>query len=135
MKLFDKLFKRKAPQLIGPTGSLPWGAFFSGTTASRSLDFWRGIFFACVEMRAHGIAEAMTGARVERILGQSEYEMVDPAHPWAALLRRPAKGKSAYMLWYWVSLMRDITGSCYLFVERDRLGRPIRLVLIAPFWY
>ncbi len=132
-EFFRRLITRQAPGLVDATAVANiFGLGSEIFQTQKDVNFWRGIFYRCVDLRASAVAEAMSLSRVVRRIDQSSFVKVEPTHPWVTLLARPHPQISAYELWYWVSLSRDVYGEAYLVAERDRLGRVVALYPIYP---
>lgn len=93
----------------------------------------RGLFYACLTLRAHAVANAILGTQegdgfsVLREVGAGEYEAVEPDHPWWELLRQPSRYRSSYRFWYWYMMARDLQGVASSIVEDDAGGMPVAL--------
>lgn len=93
---------------------------------------YRGLIALASRLRAGRVAQAMAGAAVEREVGPDEFEPVEPAHPWARLLREPSPHYSRRHLWYWAQQAKDLGRGAFLVVERDGAGRPLHLHPVFP---
>ena len=98
----------------------------------------RGLFAACIDIRANAIARAINGGpsrsgfTVKRLTAQAEYEDVELTHPWVRLLLRPNTNRPALEVWRWASEARDYAGSADFVVEDNARGTPIALHEIFP---
>ena len=98
----------------------------------------RGLFSACIDIRANAIARAIAGGpgrkgfSVKRLAAQGEYEDVELSHPWVRLLLRPSANRPALEVWRWASEARDYAGSADFVVEDDARGVPVALHEIFP---
>ena len=93
---------------------------------------FRGIFFKCLEMRATAVADAMSGAFVERETGQGEYRAVEYTHPWYQLIRNPSNIWTANDIWDWAQTSIDLHGNADFIVERGGNGMPVQLLPVFP---
>ena len=115
-----------------------FGIFDRGRPTQRSArESLRGTFEACLRTRAQLFAQVATpdlegpGFVAERQAGGG-YEAVEPTHPWAELLRAPSRYRTAYDVWYWLLLARDLMGSAHALFE----GVPLepRVQEVYPAW-
>lgn len=115
-----------------------FGIFDRGRPTQRSArESLRGTFEACLRTRAQLFAQVATpdlegsGFVAERLVGDT-YEQVEEAHPWAQLLRKPSSHRTAYDVWYWLLLARDLMGNAHALFE----GVPLepRLQEVYPSW-
>lgn len=93
----------------------------------------RGTFAACVRERAKLTARSAVpdlmseGFRVERRTPDG-WERVEENHPWMQLIQAPNRYRSAYEVWYWVSMAADLYGTASLIVGDDPRGVPEQLL-------
>lgn len=92
----------------------------------------RSTFARCIQLRADAIAQAMTGVDgdapdVVRRRPGGAAEPVEDGHPWRRLIERPNPYRSAFEVWHWASMARDLQGSADFIVEHDGRGMPIAM--------
>ena len=104
---------------------------------------WRGVFAACVQMRADQIAPALCKAQVKRKIADGEYEDVEEMHPWKVLWNDPAKGYDRFFFFEQMSKLRDWGRGAHLPVfrwsrdepDKGRIrGVPAKLGTIYPYF-
>lgn len=79
-------------------------------TENAQRNRYRGMFFRAVNIRAQKFAEGLLASNVVRIVGQNEYEEVEPDHPWVQLKDNPCPHMNAVDYWKWVFLSIDLIG-------------------------
>ena len=109
-----------------------------GTATKGDIDLaLRDLFFRCLDIRASSFARSVVGTfshdgfNVERAIG-GKFKTVEQDHRWVKLIKSPSSSISAYDIWYWASMMRDINGVADFVVEDDGFGVPIALYPIYP---
>ena len=80
---------------------------------------WRGVFSTCVQMRADAIAAALCKSSVKRVIGEGEFEDVEPDNPWRLLWNRPSLEYDRYFFFEQVSKLRDWGKGAFMSVFRQ----------------
>lgn len=101
-------------------------------SAEEQRSAYRGLISTLVGMRAQEIASAMVRVKVQRQVGDGEYENVELEHPWCKLMRQPSRNLSGFEFWEDVSRMQDMGPGAFLLVGIGAMGIPDGLFAIYP---
>lgn len=101
-------------------------------TVDEQRTAYRGLVYRLVQQRADAISIAMQRAKVVRRVDDDEYEPVETAHPWKALLHRPSPHADAFHFWESVSQLRDLGRGSFMYVARGTRGVPDCFHVIFP---
>lgn len=109
-------------------GSSLLGIFDDQPTEQEIEDTLIGTFYACIKIRAHAAANAVTST--DEGMGWEVVRRTDdgfePAEdsPWRGLLRRPNEHRSAYRIWFWAFMQRLLRGRVSFIVGDGAGGIP-----------
>lgn len=119
-----------APDMLGTSrqGTSLLGIFDEQKSEKEVEDSLIGTFYACIQIRAHAAANAVTatdeglGWRVVRETSDG-FEQAEDS-PWQGLLMRPNEHRSAYRIWYWAFMERLLRGRVSWIVGDGPAGIP-----------
>lgn len=119
-----------APDTLGTLrrGSSLLGIFDDRPSEQEIEDSLIGTFYACIKIRAHAAANAVTstdeGMGWSVVRPQEDGAEPAPDSPWQELLMRPNDHRSAYRVWFWAFMQRLLTGRVSFIVGEGAAGMP-----------
>jgi len=110
--------------------STPLRAYASRGTGEPSVKHFRA---RKVDRRKAAWLKKRVGKSVEHVYGAEDYEELDE-HPILELFEKVNDQENGFELRELTSIMLDLTGNAYWYVERDKLGTPSALFLLRSQW-